>query len=69
MEEKGNPKKKYAATIGTILIDVGKLAVGSLIFGAVLRGSINPVQIVLFGIIFAIIFIAVGVLLVVFSKE
>ena len=38
-EKKMKTKQKYAATIGTVFIDIGKLAIGSLIFGSVLRGS------------------------------
>jgi hypothetical protein len=68
-DRKKKTKQNYAITIGTVFIDIGKLAIGSLIFGAVLRGSLNPVQILLFGAAFAIIFIVTGVILVVLFKE
>jgi hypothetical protein len=68
-EKKKNTKQKYAATIGTVFIDIGKLAIGSLIFGSVLRGSLNPIQVLLFGAIFAIVFLVIGVILVVLFKE
>jgi hypothetical protein len=68
-EKKKKTKQNFAVTIGTVFIDIGKLAIGSLIFGAVLRGSLNPIQILLFGAIFAIVFIVAGVLLVVLFKE
>jgi len=67
--KKRKTKQNYATTIGTVFIDIGKLAIGSLIFGAVLRGSLNPVQILLFGAIFAIVFLVTGVILVVLNKE
>jgi hypothetical protein len=38
-EKKKKTKKNFATTIGTVFIDIGKLAIGSLIFGSVLRGS------------------------------
>ena len=69
MEEIKQKKKTIASTVGTVFIDIGKLAIGSLIFGAILRGSINPIQIVLFGTAFAIVFVVIGISLVVFSKE
>ena len=69
MENKVKRKQNFATTVGTVFIDIGKLAIGSLIFGAVLRGSINPIQIVLFGTVFAIVFLVTGVLLVTLFKE
>ena len=69
MKEIKQKKKTIASTVGTVFIDIGKLAIGSLIFGAILRGSINPIQIVLFGTAFAILFVIIGISLVVFSKE
>jgi hypothetical protein len=41
-EKKKNTKQKYAATIGTVFIDIGKLAIGSLIFGSVTEGKPQP---------------------------
>jgi hypothetical protein len=68
-EKKKKTKQNYATTIGTVFIDIGKLAIGSLIFGSVLRGSLDPIQVLLFGAIFAIVFLVIGVILVALFKE
>ena len=69
MENKKKRKQNFAATVGSVFIDIGKLAIGSLIFGAVLRGSINPIQIILFGTAFAIVSLVTGIILVTLYKE
>jgi len=61
--------KKAWATIGNLLLDLGKLAFGSLILGSVLRGGFDPFQTFLFGAGVAIIFFAVGILLTTKYKE
>lgn len=67
--EKKSKGKNFAITIGNVLIDIGKLAIGGLIFGAALRGSIDPIQIMIFGTALAIPAIVIGVILVAINKE
>ena len=69
MDDKSKIKRNLGATIGTICIDLGKLSFGSLILGAVLRGSLNPVQILLFGAAIAVVFFIVGISLTVLNRE
>ena len=56
-------------TIGTILIDLGKLSFGSLILGSVLRGGFNPSTTFIFGAALVIIFFVVGLMLLAKIKE
>jgi len=61
--------KKAWATIGSLLLDLGKLAFGSLILGSVLSGGFDPLQTFLFGSCVAIVFFAFGILLTIKYKE
>jgi hypothetical protein len=61
--------KKSWATIGSLLLDLGKLAFGSLILGSVLRGGFDPFQTFLFGAGVVIVFFAIGILLTTKYKE
>jgi hypothetical protein len=56
-------------TIGTIFVDMGKLAFGSLILGSVLRGGFDPFQTFIFGVILAIVLFIIGVLILAKIKE
>ena len=69
MNDKNKIKHKIGATIGTVCVDLGKLSFGSLILGAVLRGSLNPLQILLFGAGIAVVLFTVGITLIVLNKE
>ena len=69
MDNKRKIKHNLGTTIGTICVDLGKLSFGSLILGAVLRGSLNPLEILLFGSAIAIVFFIVGISLIVLNKE
>jgi len=59
---------KSRATVGGILVDLGKLSFGSLILGSVLRGGLDPFQTFMFGAAVAITFFVIGVLLIVKSE-
>jgi hypothetical protein len=48
--------KKTLAIMGNLLLDLGKLAFGSLILGSLLRGGFDPFQTFLFGSGVAIVF-------------
>jgi len=61
--------KHTKATIGSILVDLGKLTFGSLILGSVLTGGFDPFQTFLFGIAITIILFITGAILVIKSKE
>ena len=56
-------------TIGTILIDLGKLSFGSLILGSVLRCGFDPLQTFIFGAALAIVFFIFGILVIAKTKE
>jgi len=56
-------------TIGTILIDLGKLSFGSLILGSVIRGGFDPLQTFIFGAALVFVFFSIGVLLMGKIKE
>ena len=61
--------RRSLAAIGSLLLDLGKLAFGSLILGSVLRGGFDPFQTFLFGAGVAMVFFAVGILLITKYKE
>jgi TM2 domain-containing membrane protein YozV len=61
--------KKSWATVGSLLLDLGKLVFGSLILGSVIRGGFDPFQTFLFGTGIAIFLFVIGVLLVTKYKE
>ena len=70
MKEYYNKSWKQAwGTIGGLLIDLGKLSFGSLMLGSMLRGGLNPFQTFLFGAVLAMVFFAVGILLITLNKE
>jgi hypothetical protein len=56
-------------TIGNLLIDLGKLAFGSLILGSLLTGGIEPFLIGLFGTVSAMVCFIVGIFLIAYKKE
>jgi hypothetical protein len=64
--KKGNQTGK---TIGTILVDLGKLSFGSLLLGSVLRGGFDPLQTFIMGAVLAIILFVIGIILITRSKE
>jgi len=61
--------KDLDTTIGTILVDLGKLAFGSLILGSILRGGFNPFQTFIVGTASAIVLFVVGVVLILRGKK
>jgi hypothetical protein len=61
--------KQVAKTIGNLLIDLGKLAFGSLILGSILKGGFDPFQTFIFGSAVAIIFFVVGIIILANIKE
>jgi hypothetical protein len=56
-------------TVGTILVDLGKLSFGSLIFGSILKGGFDPFHTFIVGTTLAIVFFVIGVLLLTKGKE
>ena len=61
--------KHFFATIGTIMVDLGKLAFGSLILGSILRGGLDPFQAFIVGVAIAMILFVLGVVFILESKE
>ena len=61
--------KNLYTTLGTILVDLGKLSFGSLILGSILRGGFDPFQTFVVGTASAVMLFAVGVILVLKGKE
>jgi hypothetical protein len=60
--------KKLFATIGSLLIDLGKLAFGSLILGSVLNGGIDPFKVFVFGAVVTVLFSATGIFFILMSE-
>ena len=54
-------------TIGSLLLDLGKLSFGGLLLGSILRGGLDPFNTFLLGGSLAIVFFVVGI--VVIAKE
>jgi hypothetical protein len=67
--EKDKKRTQTGKTIGTIMIDLGKLSFGSLLLGSVLRGGFDPLQTFIMGAVLAIILFVIGVVLITRSKE
>jgi hypothetical protein len=61
--------KHLNTTVGTILVDLGKLSFGSLILGSVLRGGFDPFQTCIVGTGVALSLFVVGVVLILRGKE
>jgi len=68
MEKKRN-WKQLNTTVGTILVDLGKLSFGSLILGSILRGGFDPFQTFIGGTGIAIFLFVLGVVLILKGKE
>jgi hypothetical protein len=61
--------KHLNTTVGTILVDLGKLSFGSLILGSILRGGFDPFQTFIVGTGVALSLFVVGVVLILRGKE
>jgi hypothetical protein len=61
--------KKLFETIGSLFIDLGKLAFGSLVLGAILNRGIDLFIVFLFGAVFAAVLFVAGILFIIFSEE
>jgi hypothetical protein len=61
--------RQVKTTIGNLLLDLGKLAFGSLILGSILRGGLDPFQTFVFGIAIAILLFVIGILIIAYNKE
>ena len=61
--------KHFFATIGTIMVDLGKLSFGSLILGSILRGGFDPLQTFIGGVTIAVVLFVGGVVFVLKGKE
>lgn len=59
----------FRTTVGTVLVDLGKLLFGSLFLGSVLRGVVEPVLTSVICVTSAIIFIIAGVIFILKGKE
>jgi len=61
--------KRLFATIGPIMVDLGKLAFGSLILGSILRGGFDPFQTFIVGVAAAIALFVLGVVFILKGRE
>jgi len=61
--------KHFFATIGTIMVDLGKLSFGSLILGSLLRGGLDTFQTFIGGEVMAIALFVAGVVFILKGKE
>ncbi|MDR1785223.1 MAG: hypothetical protein LBR23_01980 [Spirochaetaceae bacterium] len=66
-----NPSKKLKIVedIGKVMIDVGKLVLGSIALGGILRGNIEPFFLLLAGFASSATLIVGGLVLLAMSKE
>jgi hypothetical protein len=60
--------ESYRKTIGSLLLDLGKLSFGGLLLGSVLKGGLNPFNIFLLGGGLAIGFFVIGILIIAKDK-
>jgi hypothetical protein len=56
-------------SMGKLFLDLGKLAFGSLLLGAVINRGVNPGMMFLFGFIGTIAFAFVGIILQIMSED
>ncbi|GHT65256.1 hypothetical protein FACS1894110_06690 [Spirochaetia bacterium] len=61
--------QRLSKTIGTVFVDLGKLAFGSLMLGSILKDEIDPFQTFIFGTGIAVIALAVGIWFISMSEE
>ncbi len=61
--------KKLFATIGSLFIDLGKLAFGGLVLGSVLNRGIDLFIMFLFGAVVSVLLFIAGILFMVFCEE
>jgi hypothetical protein len=62
-------RKHFFATIGTIMVDLGKLAFGSLILGSILHDGFDPFRTFIGGVASAMLLFVLGVVFILKSKE
>ena len=61
--------QRLSATIGKLLIDLGKLFFGSLMLGSILKGDVDLLQMFVFGAAAAMALFTIGVWFVSMSEE
>jgi len=61
--------KHLFATIGTIMVDLGKLSFGSLILGSILRGGFDPFRTFIGGVAIAVVLFVAGIVFILKGKE
>ena len=61
--------KPIGATIGNLLLDLGKLSFGGLLLGSILRGGLDPVNTFLLGGGLAIGFFIGGIIVIAKNRE
>ena len=62
-------RKHFFATIGTIMVDLGKLAFGSLILGSILHDGFDPVRTFIVGVAATVALFVTGVVFILKGKE
>jgi len=61
--------KPIGTTIGTLLLDLGKLSFGGLLLGSILKGGLDPFNTFLLGGGLAIGFFIGGIIIIAINKE
>jgi len=62
-------RKHFFATIGAIMVDLGKLAFGSLILGSILHDGFDPFRTFIGGVAAAVVLFVAGVVAILKGKE
>ncbi|GHV65451.1 hypothetical protein AGMMS49587_19710 [Spirochaetia bacterium] len=66
---KRRKKREIIIDIGKVSIDIGKLVLGSIALGGILRGDIKPLALLIGGFAASLLLIVLGIILLAITKE
>ncbi|GHV84827.1 hypothetical protein AGMMS50230_04350 [Spirochaetia bacterium] len=66
---KRRKKREIIIDIGKVSIDIGKLVLGSIALGGILRGDIKPLALLIGGFVTSLLLIVLGIILLAITKE
>ncbi|GHV95410.1 hypothetical protein AGMMS50293_17300 [Spirochaetia bacterium] len=66
---KRRKKREIIIDIGKVSIDIGKLVLGSIALGGILRGDIKPLALLIGGFATSLLLIVLGIILLAITKE
>jgi uncharacterized membrane protein len=55
--------------LGKVLVDIGKLAIGSIVFASIMRGRFDTIWLILLGSVFGLLTVIIGVGLIIKGNE